>query len=337
MKILHESAVGKLCQMRWSDYRGHAGINPSSLADGLMGHSDVDVRAIHAAMTSTRKEPAQSSQDRMDRGSLLHLALLQPERLATDVAVWRGWEIDPETINAVKSLYVPRKVGQKKIAEKLCLDESTVSAVLSGSTSSTVRSGFRWEQFERENDGKLILRESDFEWSMSVYNELKNHQMCGGFLAGCSAEVAMLLTDCGEFCRGQVDAVDLQRRRIIDVKTTDAGVSQDSCERTIRTMHYREKMALYRRWIAAITGTPANSWRCFNLFISMDETTPAIAKIRMTDEALEWGEMVMVNALQKYAAARAANEFPIYTLDSFVDVKPWEVDPDPEAEVEIEF
>ena len=291
MKILHESPIGKLCQIDWKTYRGHRGVNPSSLSEGLRGYSDVDVRAIHAAMTGERKEPAQASQDRMDRGSLLHMALLQPERLATDVAVWRG----------------------------------------------KIRKGAEWDAFESDNDGKLILRGDDFDKVMAVYNEVKNHPLCGGFLAGCSAEVAMMLEDNGEFCRGQVDAVDIQRRRIIDVKTTDSGVSQDACERTIRTLHYREKMALYRRWIAAITGTPANSWRCWNLFISMDETCPAIAKIRMTDESLEWGESVMINALKKYSAARTANEFPIYTLDSHVGVKKWEVDPDPEAEVDIEF
>lgn len=335
MKILHESPTGKLCQLDWKTYRCERGINPSSLAEGLRGLMEVDVRAIHAAMTGTRKDPAQASQDRMDRGSLLHLALLQPERLATDVAVWRGWEIDPETIEAVNSLYVPRKFGQKKIADHLRLDEQTVAAVLSGSTSSTTRNGFRWEKFEQENAGKLILRGDDFDRTMSIYNELKNHPMCGGVLAGCDTEVAMMLEDCGEYCRGQVDAVDLQRRRIIDVKTTDAGVSQDECERTIRSKHYREKMALYRRWIAAITGTRTDSWKCWNLFISMDETCPAIRLVTL-DATLEWGEEVMVDALKKYSAARKANTFPIHAEESYVLVRPYEIKQDAE-EVEIEF
>lgn len=288
-KTIHESPVGKLCQIDWQTYRGHHGINPSSLAEGLRGMMDVDVRAIHAAMTGTRKDPSPASQDRMDRGSLLHMALLQPERLASDIAVWRG----------------------------------------------KIRKGAEWDAFEHDNDGKLILREADYQQVMAVYNEVKNHPMCGGFLSGCSAEVAMMLEDCGEFCRGQVDAVDLNRRRIIDVKTTDAGVSQDSCERTIRSLHYREKMALYRRWIAMITQTPANSWRCYNLFISMDETCPAIAKILMPENVLEWGEETMVNALRKYGAARKANEFPLFTLDTFVNVRPYEIEPDPEVEIEL--
>lgn len=253
-----------------------------------MGHSEVDVRAIHNAMTGTRKEPAQASQDRMDRGTLLHMALLQPERLVSDVAVWQG----------------------------------------------KMRKGAEWEAFEADNDGKLILRRDDFSQTMSVYGEVKNHPMCGAKLAGCHAEVAMLLTDQGEQCRGQVDAVDLKNRRIIDVKTTDAGVSKDACERTIRSLHYREKMALYRRWIAMITKTDPTSWRCWNLFISMNETCPAIAFMRITDDALEWGESVMMNALQKYSEAKRAGVFPIYSVEDFVDVKPWEVDPDPEVDIE---
>ena len=288
MKILHESPHGKLCQLDWKTYKGMPAINPSSLAAGLRGHNDVDVRAIHAAMTGERKEPAQASQDRMDRGSLLHMALLQPERLATDVAVWRG----------------------------------------------KIRKGAEWDAFEHDNDGKLILRGEDFDKVMAVYNEVRNHPMCGGKLAGCAAEVAMILEDCGEQCRGQVDAVDLKNRRIIDVKTTDSGVSQDSCQRTIRSLHYREKMALYRRWIAKVTQTPVNSWRCWNLFISMDETTPAIGFVRMTDEALEWGEMVMINALQKYSEAKQSGAFPIFAMDYFVEVKSWEIHGDEEVEIE---
>lgn len=334
MKILHESPHGKLCQLDWKTYKGMPAINPSSLAAGLRGHNDVDVRAIHAAMTGERKEPAQASQDRMDRGSLLHLALLQPERLATDVAVWRGWKIDEETINAVQSLYVPRKFGQKKIADRLGIDEQVVAAALSGCTSSTVRSGSRWEQFEQENHGKLILRESDYDWTMSVYNELKNHPMCGGKLAGCAAEVAMILDDCGEQCRGQVDAVNFEKRMIIDVKTTECVISQDSCERQVRTMHYREKMALYRRWIAKITQTNPDSWRCFNLFIGMDETNPAIALVLLTEDGLEWGEAAMVNALQAYSVAKKSGKFPIFAMDYFVKLRPWECGDDEEVEIE---
>lgn len=288
MKILHESPHGKLCQLDWKTYKGMPAINPSSLAAGLRGHNDVDVRAIHAAMTGERKEPAQASQDRMDRGSLLHLALLQPERLATDVAVWRG----------------------------------------------KIRKGAEWDAFEHDNNGKLILRGEDFDRVMAVYNEVKNHPMCGGKLAGCAAEVAMILEDCGQQCRGQVDAIHFEKRMIIDVKTTDATISQDSCERTIRSLHYREKMALYRRWIAKITQTNPDSWRCYNLFIGMDETNPAIALVLLTEDGLEWGEAAMVNALQAYSVAKKSGKFPIFAMDYFVKLRPWECGEDEEVEIE---
>jgi hypothetical protein len=280
MNVLHQGENGQLCQLKWSEYRGEKGLNPSSIADGLIGENEVDVRAIHNAMTGLRKEPSAASQDRMDRGSLVHMALLQPERLATDVKIWNGAK----------------------------------------------RAGAEWEAFNADvKPGQLLMRQKDFDHAMSIANTLKNHHYVGNFLNGCEAEVAMFCRDGGISCRGQVDAVDLKNKRIIDVKTTDAGIGPDTVNRTIRSLHYREKMALYRRWIAHITGTYTSEWRCWNLFLCMDQDSPGIRRVLITSDALEWGEIRMVNAISKYAAAVKAGEFPVYAVDDFADVKPWEI------------
>jgi len=277
--ILHQSMFGTLQQLDWKTYKGRRAINPSSLAAGLRDYLQVDVRAIRNALHGTQSEPSAQAQDRMDRGSVVHMALLQPERLGTDIAVWNG----------------------------------------------KVRKGAEWDAFEHDNAGKLIMRQSDYELAMSVANDVRYHEMCVNQLRDCKPEVAMFTTEDGVDVRGQVDSVSIKRRVIVDIKTTDSGVSDRDCESTIRRFHYREKMSLYRRWISRITETDPYSWKCFDLFISMDAASPAINLVRISEDALQWGEARMINALQCYQAAVAANEFPIMATESCVSVAAWEM------------
>lgn len=66
-------------------------LNPSSIAAGLMDHIEVDPTAIKWAFENPNGGPvAAASIDRMDRGTLAHMMLLQPGRVGKDVAVWTG-------------------------------------------------------------------------------------------------------------------------------------------------------------------------------------------------------------------------------------------------------
>jgi hypothetical protein len=290
MQTLIENEVGKVVKCHFDEHKASPAINPSALADGLIGLAEVDVRAIHNSLAGGPKTFTAASQDRMDRGSLLHMMLLEPERLATDVAIFDGAK----------------------------------------------RAGAAWEAFEVAATGKLVLRQKDYTQVIRVANTLKNHPMVGEFLDGCDAEISIFCQDQNCDVRGRVDAIDFKRRRIIDIKTTDAGIDQDSVSRTIKNLKYREKLALYRRWAAMITGTNPTDWRCWNLFLSMDLDAPGIRRVRMTDDALEWGEMRMLNALRRYREAVANEEFPVYAVDDFCDVKPWEIEPE-ESGHDIDF
>ncbi len=82
---------GIVTGMPRADYDIIHRLNPSSLTAGLLGHDEVDPTAIKYAFENPETiVRAQSSQDRLDRGNLAHMLLLQPERIATDVAVWKG-------------------------------------------------------------------------------------------------------------------------------------------------------------------------------------------------------------------------------------------------------
>jgi hypothetical protein len=62
-------------------------LNPSSISAGFVDHTEIDPAAIKYAF-ETQRSFTQAARDRMDRGTLMHMMLLQPERLGSDVAIW---------------------------------------------------------------------------------------------------------------------------------------------------------------------------------------------------------------------------------------------------------
>lgn len=267
-------------------YRDLIAINPSSLASGLIGVDDVDPCAIKLAWEnpdSTARTAA--AQDRLDRGTLAHLMVLQPELIMDRVAIWRGGR----------------------------------------------RSSNEWEQFQEENSGKLIMTARDYHEVATATNLMRTQPEVASLLVGISCEVAMRG---GEQCRhmdgylnvkGQVDAVNFASRTIVDLKTTEAGVDRRSVERTIRQFHYREKMACYRRWLAAGTETDAEAWKCYNVFMSL--TPPyGVVIAKFTTMALDWGQERMLNAMASLESCLQSNVWPMFLREMFVAVEVWEMD-----------
>lgn len=273
-------------------YRDCFGINPSSLSAGLMSDWDVDPRSIKDAYESVDVARTGAQKDRMDRGTLAHLALLQPEKMASDVAVWNGGR----------------------------------------------RSGSVWEEFRCENERRLIVTEDDYTDVMSTVNKLRSIPLVAELLCDIEPEVAVFTAvKAGGFtfqARGQLDAI---RRsgiyRIVDIKTTEAGIDQRSCERTIESLHYREKMALYRDWIAAETGVPAEEWICSNLFLSLGGR-PGVREMRFTSSALEWGRYRMQGALTAVAECMESKVWPVFCKSDLMDVKPWEIENEPDEDID---
>lgn len=71
-------------------YRSANRLNPSSLAAGLMTNGEVDPSSIRRAYEHGDFKRTAAQQDRLDRGTLAHLMILQPELVASRVAVWNG-------------------------------------------------------------------------------------------------------------------------------------------------------------------------------------------------------------------------------------------------------
>lgn len=139
---------GKPCHrgikhMSEDEYRANPGLNPSSIAAGIMSDGDVDPVLIKREYEGVPRKTAAAQQDRMDRGTLGHLAILQPELVDHRVAVWRGdrragnvWD---KFVNDSGSRLMIRQDDYDEVmrAAEACLAVSQVREIFSGCTVET--------------------------------------------------------------------------------------------------------------------------------------------------------------------------------------------------------
>lgn len=267
-------------------YDAVAHLNPSSIAEGIMGDDEVDPNAIKHIFENPRGRPKTAdAQDRLDRGTLCHIMLLQPERLAKDVAVWTGG----------------------------------------------TRRGAAWDDFSSASVGKLVIREQDYDDVSEAVKVFQFDPKLREMLTDLDAEVAMFSMEHSFYTKGLVDAVQRpyenyegkRIRRIIDLKTTEAGFSRRDIEHTERRFKYREKMSAYRRWYAREAEQDFDDLKCFNIWLNMNK--PYGIRIReFTTEAIEWSEKRVVAALDAVQRQLDAKSWPLFVASDMVMVQNWE-------------
>ena len=262
-------------------------LNPSSISAGFIDHVEVDPSAIKYQFETPWRGTTPAAQDRMDRGTLMHIMLLQPERLATDVARWPA--------------------GKRRACAE-------------------------WTEFVASSGNKLIICQEDFDQVAAAFNVLRFNRNLTELLADLDAEVAIFSQDHGLYVKGLIDAVTRPRenpagsvtRKMIDIKTTEAGFSERAIESTIRNFHYREKMAAYRRWYMQEDPTKVNI-ECYDVFINMVPPY-GIRVMDFTTMAIKWGEQRIDEALDAVSECVRLNDWPVFYASNGVMVESWETE-----------
>lgn len=274
--------TGLVKNMDRDEYDSIRRLNGSCLAQGLMPGNDIDVRAVRDSYGISRTfTPAK--QDQLDCGTLGHMALIQPERIATDVAIWTG----------------------------------------------KIRSGGAWEEFQTANANKLIVRQSDYQSVMHDVQQLRSRESVAKLIRDVDAEVAVFASEPAImgtiYEKGLLDIVSLNKQEIVDVKFTEAGISEYKIHKTMRDLFYREKMAHYRRLVAKATGTKPSEWKCKNLFLSRSGSL-GVHVVEYTTMALEWAEKRMMNVMLKVAECLSTGDWPMLEINSFAEIAPFEME-----------
>lgn len=159
-------------------------------------------------------------------------------------------------------------------------------AIWSGGT----RKGKEWEAFQSENADKLIIRKSDFDEVRQGALIAAACPEIRSLLADCEIEAALLWNEQSILCKGLVDAVSKTTAHgtvnIPDLKTS-ARIDEQSAVRTVQSLHYRQKMALYRRAVSKIRNVAPCDVRCFNIFVQI-EPPFGVNIMQLGSDGLDW-------------------------------------------------
>lgn len=271
------------------DYDAIDCIRVSHLAAGLVGTDEIDPMAMKKSIDGTdQKERTAAQQDRLDRGTLAHLLLMQPELVADTCTVWRGGK----------------------------------------------RQGAEYDAWCDQNQGKIQFTARDYAHvTATVATIMRECPQVSEMLAGLTYEVGVQSEWNGLNIKGRFDAINIEQRIIVDVKTIETAVDRGSVKRNIREWHYREKMALYRQLAAIETDTDPESWRCWLLYLGIKDHI-GVRKQKLSSCALEWGLYRMRDAVQCVHQCQADGRWPMMFGSDVVDVDTWELPIEEESSVE---
>lgn len=213
-----------------------------------------------------------------------------------------GRQIDPYAVKLAweeeESFKSSDAMDRGTLAHMMILEPHTVAdrvAIWTGK----VRSGVEWEKFQEEHSGTLIIRKADFEAVREGAMIAASVPELRLLLSGCEVEQALLWEEKSIKCKGLVDAVSGKTAHgtinIPDLKTTQR-IDESSAVRTIQSLYYRQKMAMYRRAVALIHGVPTSDIRCFNVFIRLEKPY-GVNIMQLGSDGLDWAEKQMLNLL----------------------------------------
>tara|TARA_R100000458_G_C8274625_1_gene249620 strand:- start:1631 stop:2515 length:885 start_codon:yes stop_codon:yes gene_type:complete len=182
------------------DYHSGPGISKSSL--DLVDRSPLHYwhKKIGPGKEGAFETPA------MRLGSLAHLAILEPELMATTVAVMP--QCDRRT-----------KAGKEEYAKAL---------------------------EDAEAEGKQLVTASDYATVTAMKRAVKQHPLASELLRGGTREGSFFWTDqmTGQLCKCRPDLIDRERRFAIDLKTT-TDASAESFKRSAAKYRYGVQAAWY--------------------------------------------------------------------------------------------
>lgn len=187
------------------------------------------------------------------------------------------------------------------------------------------RAGAEWNEFNKINQGKLIMRERDVREVQAACRAVRSISQVNRLLRRQhQTELAIFGKHSKTHLKGLIDSVtcDDGPVTIIDIKTTSHGIDEESVLRTIRKLKYREQLALYREMYQQAIGREVEA--VYLLFVALDSI--GVRLVKLTTAAMQFGLARMRQAIEAVESCVEKNEWPVFFGDSICDVSHWEVD-----------
>lgn len=272
---------------------------PTRLKSGFYLRGQLDYGATEAINFSTAKNIeisplhyqhglkfARKETRPMSLGLSNHVAVLEPERFATNYVQW-------ETTWNERNLKPKKELGSKR-----------------------VRSGSEWKAFQLANAGKTIINDTDFESALRFRDAVRRNADVMPLLALGDPEVAMVWQDreTGLWLRGRVDwkgkilggGADFNGRECITDLKGARDITDDAFGRQCAKLSYHVQQAMYADGYETITGE-----RPLVAVAAVEMAEPHDAVPYFFSEAeLEAGRSVYQGWLKRIAECRNSNQWP---------------------------
>lgn len=266
----------------------------------------------------------------MDREKYFRLARLNASSIKPGLIGTS--EVDPSIIRAVfeqtrtpPSASLQDSFDKGSLTHCLIFEPETIVdkiAVWKGSR----RAGGEWDEFEKANVGKLIMREADVREVQHAVRELRRVPQVDALLNRKHETELPVLGKIGRtYCKGLLDSITTDDRgpvTLIDLKTTSHGIDETSVLRTIRTLRYREQLSFYADLYWMATGIPVEA--ILLLFVSLDPL--GVRLVKLTTSARQFGTARMIAAIEAVENCIDRDEWTVFVGDSICDVAEWEVE-----------
>ena len=172
----------------------------------------------------------------------------------------------------------------------------------------------QWAEFSAANAGKIILGSDDHARALACIEAIRAHPAAAYLLEGAEIESSLFWTD-GKYqvpCKARLDGRN--HGGIVDLKTT-ADASPEAFARQAANLLYHVQAAHY---ISAAEHVLNESPAFFAFIVAEADPPHGVACYAMPGNAILAGARLMDIALERYAAALAAGDWPGYptTIDA---------------------
>lgn len=180
------------------------------------------------------------------------------------------------------------------------------------------RAGKAWEAFKAENDGKKLIKQSEFDTAMRIRDAVRSHPVALRYLRKGVAEATLVWDDpeTGVRCKGRPDFIT-DDHYVVDLKST-ADVTPFNFARIVYSKLYHMQSAMYfDGYESVIKRSPAGS-----VTIAVEQKEPHdVVVFVMDDETLGIGRDTYRHLLGKLTECEKARVWPGYSRDCEVTLR----------------
>lgn len=280
MKSILEYGAGLHRNVPSDIYHGrHPGLVSKSALD-LLNRSPAHYKAWLDGLEQEQTEA-------LEFGGAFHIALLEPDRFASDVVVMPSFD------------------EFRDKAGRLSTKEGKAAKAA----------------WELANKGKSVVEESDRELMRAMVSAVHAHPLASKMVRNGEPEVTVRWRDAetGLQCKARADYYVRARRMVVDVKTSfDA--SSDAFRKSVANYRYHVQDALYRAGFAA-AGEPIDHF----VFVVVEKRPPhAVAIYTLDSDAIQRGHAHATSGMQRLAECIRNDEWPGYPVTiQTLELPPW--------------